>query len=425
MYRRFWGALLRQVSQACIWRSLLAVLICLPLFAVGRSLATAAGSRAGSPAAAVAAASPRLRTGARVLVVTSLADYPPAARPIPGSLRYAIAHAAAGDTITFGVAGTITLQGTIPISTSLTIQGPGPTFVTIDGGHRSTLFAIAYADAAGAPIRVTLSGLTLENGSGAGTMKPGQAAEGGAIQSFGALTLSQMVFRDNHAAVVTTPGISGGGGAIAQLGGSLSISGTTFVGNTAGGLGLGGAVLIAGCAGAPAGSGYCPPASPGLPALSVLNSTFADNTALSGGALSISDATAAISGTTFAGNTAIPYQGRSAALTHAGALEVGSSTVSVQNSTFFGNSSFNGAGAIGFNSSNSTLVLDHVTIVGNNGATSGTAGYPKGAAIADENTQQPPAGRLEHQEQHRRQQHGPQYRALLRYRSLDQEPRSQ
>lgn len=45
----------------------------------------------------------------------------------PGSLRQAVADAKAGDTITFGVQGTITLaSGALTIDKDLAVEGPGP-----------------------------------------------------------------------------------------------------------------------------------------------------------------------------------------------------------------------------------------------------------------------------------------------------------
>src|SRR5262245_47526493 len=81
----------------------------------------------------------------------------------PGSLRNAIATAAAGDTIDFAVTGTITLtNGELLIGKDLTISGPGAGNLTI---RRSTT--------AGTPdFRIfhlqsgigTISGLTVSNG---------------------------------------------------------------------------------------------------------------------------------------------------------------------------------------------------------------------------------------------------------------------
>ena len=55
------------------------------------------------------------------LMVTSLAD-----DSSVGTLRYAIANANSGDTITFGVEGTITLtHGVLELAKDSTVSGPG------------------------------------------------------------------------------------------------------------------------------------------------------------------------------------------------------------------------------------------------------------------------------------------------------------
>ena len=59
-----------------------------------------------------------------------------------GSLRAAIASAAAGDTITFGVTGTITLASELVINKNLNITGPGASQLTISGNNASRVFFI-------------------------------------------------------------------------------------------------------------------------------------------------------------------------------------------------------------------------------------------------------------------------------------------
>src|SRR6476660_2056215 len=60
-----------------------------------------------------------------------------------GSLRQAIADANDGDTIDFGVTGTITLTtGELLVDKSITIHGPGPDHLTVDGNHASGVFQV-------------------------------------------------------------------------------------------------------------------------------------------------------------------------------------------------------------------------------------------------------------------------------------------
>src|ERR1051326_3474871 len=100
-----------------------------------------------------------------------------AAAPISGSLRYAVAHAEAGATITFDPAlsaSTIILDGGsannhIKIVQDLTIQGPGAGLLTLSGGSATRIFFIASG-------KVKISGITLANGFAKG----GNGGGGGA-----------------------------------------------------------------------------------------------------------------------------------------------------------------------------------------------------------------------------------------------------
>jgi hypothetical protein len=74
-----------------------------------------------------------------------------------GSLRAAIAASASGDLITFASSVTrVQLASEIDIAIPLTIQGPGASSLTIDGGGSSTAIHIAASN-------VTLAGFTVTN----------------------------------------------------------------------------------------------------------------------------------------------------------------------------------------------------------------------------------------------------------------------
>ena len=158
--------------------------------------------------------------------VGSIADGAP--RPAPNcadmatsdcTLREAIATANSGqDTIRFRptVTGAITLdqaQGTLSMTNSVAIVGPGATVLAVDGANHVGIFHVY-----GSPT-IALNGLTIRHGYVVGESYGGALAiEGGDI------TLSADAFTSNTA--------GGAGGAIASRGGAiLRVSGSTFTGN--------------------------------------------------------------------------------------------------------------------------------------------------------------------------------------------------
>ena len=87
---------------------------------------------------------------AATLTVNTLADSTAASSECSGvasdcSLRQALDKAQSGDTITFGVTGTITLNaanGPLQDSTTLTINGPGASQLAIDGGGSTQILNV-------------------------------------------------------------------------------------------------------------------------------------------------------------------------------------------------------------------------------------------------------------------------------------------
>src|SRR6266851_4995946 len=76
-----------------------------------------------------------------------------------GSLRYAITNAVDGDTITFGVNGTINLTGALPnLTHNISINGPGADLLTVRGntGGNYGIFSVART--------VAITSLTIANG---------------------------------------------------------------------------------------------------------------------------------------------------------------------------------------------------------------------------------------------------------------------
>jgi len=254
---------------------------------------------------ALSSASPSV---ASTITVSSLADSG------GGSLRAAIATASPGDTIVFGVTGTINLSSVLVISTNLTVSGPGAASLAISGGNASDVFQI------GNSYTVAISGVTIENGKsgyydcGGGILNYGTLtvtnstfsgnsgspiySGGGGICNFLTLTVTNSTFSDNYAyagggifnwsgtATVTNSTFSGNSGSYAGGGifnnyGTVTVTKSTFSGNSAG---LGGGILNYGT-------------------LTVTNSTFSANSAYDGGGIYNQSGTATVTNSTFSGNS--------------------------------------------------------------------------------------------------------------------------
>jgi hypothetical protein len=212
-----------------------------------------------------------------------------------GSLRAALAAAAADDTIDFDAAlhgQTIVLQSTLSVTKNLTITGPGASRFTIDGNHAVQVFSMGNTT-------VAISGLTIANGNA--------GSNGGGIYSNGALTVTDCTLSGN---------VSRRGGGIYSVG-TLNVSGSTFVGNSAS---TGGGISSDGSA------------------ATISNSTFVNNASVDsgggGGGLDKAGGTLTVHSSTFVGNTTRDHGGA-----------IGSqATVVVNNSLFSGNSATNTTG---------------------------------------------------------------------------------
>lgn len=225
------------------------------------------------------------------------------------TLREAVRYASVGGTITFSVAGTITLtSGEMRINKSLTINGPaGAPGVTVSGNNASRIFWVTQG-ATAVSNTVNFSRLTLTGGNGVGSFQSGVGGAihsdtysppmimavtnctlsgnhtevGGALRNGGTLTVTSSTFSGNSASI--------NAGAIQNGPNVLTLTNSTFSGNSTTGLGangIGGALRTAG--------------SP-----TVTNCTFSGNTAtLRGGAIEIAvGATPSFSNTIVAGNSA-------------------------------------------------------------------------------------------------------------------------
>ena len=198
-------------------------------------------------AGALAVGSPPASTAVQpaTLVVTSLADSG------PGSLRQAIADAAPGDTIDFGVSGTIMLtSGELAIGKSLQLRGPAGNHVAVSaapgGGNRvmritaGTLtitdltitnghVSCCPADGVGGGI-LNEAGLRLVRSTVSHNVAP---IGGGVYTAAGARTV--IVNSTLSGNIASDPGFGcdggGWGGALANVGGTLMIVNTTMTDN--------------------------------------------------------------------------------------------------------------------------------------------------------------------------------------------------
>jgi hypothetical protein len=146
----------------------------------------------------------------------------------PGSLRDAIATAASGDTVDFSLTypATIVLASTLTINTSLTISGPGASSVLISGNQTVQVLSI------GGGITVTISGVTIENGSSSvGRLAYNVNAYGG-LYNAGTLTLSNSTISGNSANVGDLGYVVNACGGLYNVG-TMTISNSTISGNSA------------------------------------------------------------------------------------------------------------------------------------------------------------------------------------------------
>jgi uncharacterized repeat protein (TIGR01451 family) len=330
-----------------------------------------------------------------------------------------------GDTIdATGISGTILLtSGPLEVNRNVTILGPGPANLAIDGNATYRVFEVH-----GSPSHngdVVISGLTITNGVGnsnnftdgaggiynddmVGTVRiencivsnnAAGCCSGGGITNTEYLTISDSTVTGN-----STPVYDGGG---IKNTGSLSISNSTFSGNTTGRSGAGiystyyvtvdnsiisgnsaggggggihneyesnGTVIVTNStisgnsASYGGGINNSPGGMPGGNHLTVMNSTFSGNffTAAdqTGGGINNSS-TATVIDSTISGNYG-PANGG-----YGGGIGNYGGSLTVKNSTFSGNSSYSPGGGIGNNGGGSIQIGDTVL---NAGASGGTIG---------------------------------------------------
>lgn len=247
-----------------------------------------------------------------------------------GSLRQAIVDAVNGDTIDFGVTGTITLTtGQLLVDKSITIHGPGSDHLTVDGNHASRIFYVGNVG-----VTATIAGLTITNGNA--------TLGGGIINDSSTLTVSNCTISGNSAS--GTFGLGGGLYNDVPFGnGSLEVLNCTVSDNSAGDNG-GGIYNYGGSYTA---------------TLKVINSTISGNSALfyGGGIFNISayggSAPVDVLNSTFSGNSVVRFGGG----IYNSAFVDGSAPLHILHSTFSDNSAFSG-GAISNSDDGGSATLD-------------------------------------------------------------------
>jgi hypothetical protein len=138
----------------------------------------------------------------------------------PGSLRQALADANDGDTINFTAwPGTIGLtSGELLVARSITIAGPGAENLVVNGNAKNRVFHVTGGN-------VTISGLTIINGSASGIL-----LGGGIYNDHSTLTVNNCTINDN---------VANEGGGICNDGSAngtatLQINNSNFSGNLGG-----------------------------------------------------------------------------------------------------------------------------------------------------------------------------------------------
>jgi hypothetical protein len=236
-----------------------------------------------------------------------------------GTLRFAVAHAQSGDAIqlTGAVKDGITLtQGDLVLSQNVTIEAVGNRAITISGGGNSRIFEINPG------VQGTLDQLNLTNGNGIANNPndtSGLDANGGAILSFGTLTINNSTLDDNFA--------GDGGGAILNDGGTLTVNNSTLSNNSTTGLsgvnGVGGAIWnFEGT-------------------LTVNNSFLSANSATGGGGAILNEGLLTVSNSTLSDNIDLGNVG--GAIWNFATMTVSNSTLS-RNAADFGGAVFNQGG---------------------------------------------------------------------------------
>ena len=304
----------------------------------------------------------------------------------PGSLRDAIATSAPGDTVDFGVTGTITLSSTLAINKNLTISGPGAASLSVSGNNSVVVFATAYYT------NVTISGITVSGGFNAF-----QGGWGGGIVNGGSMTVSSCVITGNTIPAGGGPGggifnysslrlinsiVSGnsaayGGGGVWNNGNATleitdsTISGNSSVGDGGGVSNVNGTMTITRTRISDNSSQSSGGGLSNIGTLTLVDSTVSGNS--NNGIFNWGDSTLTITGSTISGNTSVGWGG--------GINSWG--TVTIANSTFASNIAANGGGIFHYAG---VMAVSNSTFSGNRAGISAGGGIANPSSVTFKNT---------------------------------------
>lgn len=308
-----------------------------------------------------------------------------------GDLRYCIQQAQDGDSIRFGVNGTIGLtQGQLFLTTNITVEGPGADRLTV----RATLNNRAFTVVAG--VTASFAGLTISRGGDTNIFNSGtltltecviaDAYVGNGVYNQGTMEISNCVLRNNIAnprgggisnngmltitdsTILGNRSSQGDGGGIANSG-TMTVRNTTISVNDSSGPGGGiantgtltvsGSTLSGNRGGRTGGGGI---ANTGT--LTILDSCIWGNAAPTGGGIyhAGNGSKLVVTNSTISGNLSGPPVGETAR--GGGIHALNASTASISQSTITDNEAQNGTGG-GIHVQGAAVMLWNTIIAGN------------------------------------------------------------
>jgi CSLREA domain-containing protein len=264
------------------------------------------------------------------------------------------------DTVTFDLAGTITLTSELTVMAGGPLEIDGSEVITVSGGGTTGVWRVLPGS------ELTIHNLAIVNGYNNGlynydgdvyiissTFSGNSGYDGGGIYNWGTLTVTNSTFSNNHA--------DSSGGGILNMG-ALSITNSTFSGNSSsdwsGSIENWGTMTITNCVfsenRAKFGGGI-----DNLGTTSISGSTFSDNIGGLGGAILIEGGNLTISNSTFSNNVA----------NNGGAID-NYGSLTIRNSTFFENHAYWWGGGVD-NLSEGEVTITNSTFSANHAGSGG------------------------------------------------------